>query len=162
MQKATLLGETPLLLSDGSINVQHFVAASNVFEDMLRCQRIRYKAAEMKEDEVLWYFLHLERSPSASEEDLYALSDQAKEVLRRRGVKERAIPTGFLRRGSSGSEHGESSSESQSEERFVRRGSSPWEAEQQRLSGEFWFLLWQFRALTCIRPKTVICQLRRA
>ncbi len=34
VQKATLLGETPLYADDGTINVQHFVAANNVFEDM--------------------------------------------------------------------------------------------------------------------------------
>lgn len=89
VQKATLLNETPLMHEDETINMKHFSAASHIFDDMLRCQSLPYKAGDMMEDDVLWFFLQLERAPMSSDDALYELSDQAKEVLRGKGVKER-------------------------------------------------------------------------
>lgn len=88
VQKATLLAESPLFLSDETINIKHFSAAYNIFEDMLHCQALAYNKQELVEDEVLWYFLQLERAPMVSDDALYELSDQAKEVLRGKSVKD--------------------------------------------------------------------------
>lgn len=81
VQKSTLLAETPLYLPDKTINIKHFAAASNIFEDMLRCQALPSKKRELVEDEVLWYFLELERAALLSDDDLYELSDSAKDML---------------------------------------------------------------------------------
>lgn len=69
------------MLEDETINMNHFSAASNIFEDMLRCQSLPYKARDMVEDEVMWFFLQLERAPVSSDDVLYELSDRARQIL---------------------------------------------------------------------------------
>jgi hypothetical protein len=80
VQKAQLLKETPVFLDDGTINTARIRAASNIYQDMIAGQKCRYSIDVSKmPEELLWYFLRLERGVlQITEDELYSLSDAAK------------------------------------------------------------------------------------
>ncbi len=96
VQKSLLLQETPLFLDESkhSLNVQHLQVASKIFDDMFIAQRLPFGSECSQEDDIMFYFQRLERTRTLTEDELYALSDQAKQTLPRSSGPLLRVPTG--------------------------------------------------------------------
>ena len=102
VQKAELLLETPKQKDDGSINDKFFEAASHIFGDIREMQMCAYDKTMLREDEIMFYFLELERQERKTEDELYEMSDIAKLRLQVK-TKRSSSGLGTMRRSSASS-----------------------------------------------------------
>jgi hypothetical protein len=81
VQKATLLAETPVLNSDGTLNTSRIVASGNIFNPMIAAQSVSYDFRNLNaREEVVWFLQGLERGVLVTCDDdmLYKFSDAVK------------------------------------------------------------------------------------
>jgi hypothetical protein len=103
VQKAELLGETPRISTNGTINPSYMIAAYGVFASLKEIQNMSYK--NLAENEATYYFSQLAGSKSLKEKEvsyemLYKLSDDVKSSMLSLKPKRSSL-TSFFKRSSS-------------------------------------------------------------
>ena len=82
VQKTELLVEAPLYRKSGErLNSRYFRSAGKIYGDLSEMQELRYPNSLLKEDEIFFFFMDLERTQVLDDDALYEISDRAKEKL---------------------------------------------------------------------------------